>query len=72
MNFSKIQFDITVTHDNKPRDGEFDVVVLKAKTAFDLIPTRHREPLDRDSEFPDHTDASTLPRQGDAIESRQP
>lgn len=38
VNFSKIQFDITVTHDNKPRDGEFDVVVLKAKTAFDLIP----------------------------------
>lgn len=25
VNFSKIQFDIAVTHDNKPRDGEFDV-----------------------------------------------
>ena len=26
------------THDNEPRDGEFNVVVLKAKTAFELIP----------------------------------
>ena len=57
VNFSKIQFDIAVTHDNKPRDGEFDVVVLKAKTAFDLIPAAIAGLLDRDGEFPDRTDA---------------
>ena len=57
VNFSKIQFDITVTHDNEPRDGEFDVVVLKAKTAFDLIPALFAGILDRDGEFPDRTDA---------------
>ena len=60
VNFSKIQFDITVTHDNKPRDGEFDVVVLKAKTAFDLIPAAIAGLLDRDGEFPDRTDALEL------------
>ncbi|MFR9168619.1 MAG: diacylglycerol/lipid kinase family protein, partial [Gordonibacter urolithinfaciens] len=38
VNFSKIQFDITVTHDNEPRDGVYDVVVLKAQNAFELIP----------------------------------
>ena len=57
VNFSKIQFDITVTHDNEPRDGEFNVVVLKAKTAFDLIPAVFAGILDRDGEFPDRTDA---------------
>ena len=57
VNFSKIQFDITVTHDNEPRDGEFDIVVLKGKTAFDLLPAVFAGILDRDGEFPDRTDA---------------
>lgn len=57
VNFSKIQFDITVTHENEPRDGAFDVVVLKARTAFDLIPALLAGLLDRGGEFPDRTDA---------------
>ncbi len=62
VNFSKIQFDITVTHGNEPRDGEFDVVVLKARTAFDLIPAVLAGLLDRGGEFPDRTDALELHR----------
>ncbi len=62
VNFSKIQFDITVTHENEPRDGAFDVVVLKGKTAFDLLPAVFAGILDRDGEFPDRTDALEIYR----------
>lgn len=62
VNFSKIQFDIAVTHDNLPRDGIFDVVILKAKTAFDLLPALFAGILDRDGEFPDRTDALEIYR----------
>ena len=55
VNFSKIQFDITVTHDNEPRDGVFDVVVLKAQNAFELIPALLTGLLDRGGDFPDRT-----------------
>ena len=57
VNFSKIQFDITVTHDNEPRDGVFDVVVLKAQNAFELIPAVLAGLLDRGGDFPDRTDS---------------
>lgn len=57
VNFSKLQFDISVTHDNEPRDGVLDVVILKAKTAFDLLPALIASFLDRGGEFPDRSDA---------------
>lgn len=57
VNFSKIQFDISVTHNNDPRDGAFEVVILKASTAFELIPAFVAGLLDRDGEFPDRSDA---------------
>ena len=72
VNFSKIQFDITVTHENEPRDGEFDVVVLKAKTAFDLIPAVFAGILDRDGEFPDRTDALEIFRAKEVAVSADP
>lgn len=62
VNFSKIQFDIAVTHGNEPRDGEFDVVVLKAKTAFDLIPALVAGILDRGGDFPGRGDALEIHR----------
>ena len=52
VNFSKIQFDISVTHSNQPRDGVLDVVVLKAKNAVELLPAAFSALLDRDGEFP--------------------
>lgn len=57
VNFAKIQFDLAVTHDNLPRDGELGVVVLKGKSAFDLIPALIATVLDRDGEHPDRTDS---------------
>lgn len=38
VNFAKLQFDFCVTKENRPRDGKFDVIILKARTAFGLIP----------------------------------
>lgn len=62
VNFSKIQFDITVTHENAPRDGVFDVVILKAQNAFELIPAVVAGLLDRGGDFPDRTDSLELHR----------
>lgn len=57
VNFSKIQFDISVTHHNEPRDGVFQVVILKASTAFDLIPAVVAGLRDRSGEHPERSDA---------------
>ena len=62
VNFSKIQFDITVTHGNEPRDGVFDVVVLKAQNAFELIPALLAGLLDRGGDFPDRTGSLEIHR----------
>lgn len=62
VNFSKIQFDLSVVHENLPRDGAFDVVVLNTKDAFGLIPAVIACILDRSGEFPGRTDALEIYR----------
>ena len=62
VNFSKIQFDITLTHGNEPRDGTFDVIILKAQNAFGLIPALVAGLLDRDGEFPGRSDSLEIHR----------
>ena len=57
VNFSKIQFDIPITHDNKPCDGEMRIVVLKTKNAIELLPAVFSALFDRDGNFPDRTSA---------------
>ena len=57
VNFSKIQFDIPVTHDNLPRDGKLELVVLKAQNALELVPAILAAIMDRDGEFPERGDA---------------
>ncbi|MBS6941418.1 MAG: NAD(+)/NADH kinase [Slackia piriformis] len=57
VNFSEIQFGISVTHCNQPRDGKLGVVVLKAKNAVELLPSVFAAMLDRDGHFPDRGDA---------------
>ncbi len=60
INFSKLQFDISVVHENLPRDGIFDIVVFHTKDAFGLIPALFAAILDRAGEFPARTDAFEL------------
>lgn len=62
INFSRIQFDITVVHENHPRDGVFDVVVLSTKDALGLFPVLVTAILDRSGDFPARTDALEIYR----------
>ena len=57
VNFSRIQFDIPITHGADARDGEFEVVILKAENAFGLIPALVAGIMDRDGVHPDRTDS---------------
>lgn len=57
INFSRIQFDLQVVHENEPRDGLFEIVVLHTKDAFGLIPALFAAMLDRSGEFPNRGDA---------------
>lgn len=60
VNFAKIQFDVPVIHENKPRDGLFDVVVLRTKDAYGLIPALFAAILDKGGDFPARTDAFSV------------
>ena len=62
VNFSKIQFEVTVTHENEPCDGQFGVVILKAHSAFGLVPAFIAGLLDRDGGFPSRTDSLEILR----------
>ncbi|MDO4501931.1 MAG: diacylglycerol kinase family protein [Coriobacteriia bacterium] len=52
VNFSKIQFDLSVTYENQPRDGMLDIVVLKVRNAVELLPAIGAAMLDRGGDFP--------------------
>lgn len=57
VNFSRIQFDLSVVHENNPRDGYFDVVVFNTSDAVGLIPAFIAAVLDLSGDYPDRTDA---------------
>lgn len=57
INFSKLQFDISLVHENLPRDGMFDIVVMNTHDAVGLIPAILSCMLDRAGEFPARPDA---------------
>lgn len=62
INFSRIQFDINIVHENKPRDGIFDIAVLRTKDAVGLIPALFAAILDSVGDYPTRTDAFELYR----------
>ena len=68
VNFSRIQFEIPVTHDSDARDGTFDIAILKAENAFGLIPALIAGVLDRDGNNPDRTDSMEIHR-GSTVEA---
>jgi diacylglycerol kinase family enzyme len=47
VNFSRLQFDLPLTHGSSPRDGLFEVAIVKSRTAVGLIPTFWDAVLDR-------------------------
>ena len=57
VNFPRIQFEIPITHGTDARDGSFDIAILKAETAFGLIPALIAGIMDRDGSTPGRTDS---------------
>lgn len=55
-NFSKMQYDLALTHENLPRDGQLDVIILKGDNAFGLLPGFVATILDRNGGFPERGD----------------
>ncbi len=62
VNFSKIQFEIPITHETSARDGMFDIVILKAENAFGLLPALIAATLDRDGGVPTRTESMEVLR----------
>lgn len=57
INFSRIQFDLSIVHENNPKDGYFDVVVFNTSDAIGLIPALGAAILDKSGDFPTRTEA---------------
>lgn len=55
-NFSRMQFDLALTHENQPRDGLLDIMVLETQNALELIPAFITTWLDRSGGFHDRGD----------------
>lgn len=55
VNFGRLQFDLPVTHNSDPRDGVFEIAVLRTRFVPGLIPAVAAALLDRVGDFPDRT-----------------
>lgn len=62
VNFPRIQFEIPLTPDSDPRDGLFEVALLKADNAPGLLPALMAGIMDRDGEHPDRSDSVEILR----------
>lgn len=62
VNFPRIQFEIPITHETSALDGLFDIAVLKAENAIELIPAFIAATLDRDGGMPSRTDSMEVLR----------
>jgi diacylglycerol kinase family enzyme len=57
VNFGRMQFDLTVTHDSDAQDGMLEVVVLKARHIAELLPAVIASYLDRIVTYPSRSQA---------------
>lgn len=55
VNFGRLQFDLPVTPNTDPRDGIFEVAVVRTRNALGLIPAVAAAMLDRVREHPDRS-----------------
>jgi diacylglycerol kinase family enzyme len=55
-NFSKIMPDISITHGNNAQDGLFEVIVLRQRSAIELLPALFSAWMDRDGGFAGRTE----------------
>ena len=52
VNFSKMLFDLTLTHDSSAHDGELEIVVIRSKSVAGLVPAVWAALLDRIGDHP--------------------
>jgi diacylglycerol kinase family enzyme len=57
VNFGRLQFDLTVTHDSDAQDGMLEVVVIKARHITELIPAVIASYLDKIVTYPSRSQA---------------
>jgi len=57
VNFGKLQFDITITHDSNAQDGMIEVVVIKARHVVELLPAVVASYLDKVVTYPSRSQA---------------
>lgn len=62
INFSKIQFDISLVRNNRPRDGWLDVVILKADNAFQLLPALKEAVFNQNGHYSKRSDIMEVHR----------
>lgn len=55
VNFARIQFDLPVTPGSDPRDGVFEVAVLRSKSLVGIIPAVAAAMRDRTGDHPDRS-----------------
>jgi len=72
VNFGRIQFDLAVTHDWDPRDGLFDVAVVRTKNAAGLLPVVFAAMLDRLGDYPERTGGIEVHRAAEITVSANP
>lgn len=53
INFGRIQFDLAITSSWDPRDGLFDVAVIRSRNVAELIPSILAAMADRIGDYPD-------------------
>ena len=46
-NLARLQFDLAITHESDPTDGQFEVVVLRTRNAIELLPAVWTAIVDR-------------------------
>jgi diacylglycerol kinase (ATP) len=57
VNFGRLQFDITVTHESDAQDGMLEVVVIKARHIAELLPAVIASYLDKIVTYPSRSQA---------------
>ena len=52
VNFAKMLFDLSITHDSSAHDGQLEVVVIRTKSVAGLVPAVWAAMLDRITDYP--------------------
>jgi diacylglycerol kinase family enzyme len=72
VNFAKMLFDLTLTHDSSAHDGELEVVVIRTKSVAGLLPAVWAAVLDRIGDHPGRSAGLEIHRAKDVSVAADP